>query len=121
MPPVKPLSWPEYLNPSVPLEGHVLCDVPYVPVELTRKLQKFNLKLWLAEEAELSLQKQIVPIVDLMAQINTTHFRKLKDLITLQMPAGFPMKIEIPIYFGALVLKDSPTLMADRAALICAQ
>lgn len=108
MPPVKPLSWADYVNVNgsqaqVPLEGHVLCDVPYVARELTRKLQKFNLRLWLAEEAELSLQEQIVPIVDLMAQINSTHFRKLKDFITLQMPAGFPMKIEIPLYYGALL------------------
>ena len=113
MPPVKPLSWPEYLNPSVPLEGHVLCDVPYVPVELTQKLQKFNLKLWLAEEAELSLQEQIVPIVDLMAQINSTHFCKLKNFITLQMPAGFPMKIEIPLYYGSLLCTHLCMLLAD--------
>ena len=62
MPPVKPLSWPEYLNPNVLFEGHVLCDVPYVPVELTRKLQKFNLKLWLAEERSSRCRSRLYPL-----------------------------------------------------------
>ena len=33
-----------------------------------------------------------MPIIDLMAASNA-HFKKLKDFITLQLPAGFPIKI----------------------------
>ena len=56
------------------------------------KTQKFRAQLWLSENYPLSLPEQLVPIIDLMAATNA-HFRKLKDFITLQLPAGFPVKI----------------------------
>lgn len=62
------------------------------PKDQTTKTQKFKATLWLAEEFPLSLPEQVVPIIDLMAASNA-HFRKLKDFITLQLPAGFPVKI----------------------------
>lgn len=52
----------------------------------------FQANLWLAEKYPLSLQEQIMPIVDLMA-ISSSHFAKLKDFIQMQLPAGFPVKI----------------------------
>lgn len=30
--------------------------------------------------------------------LNNSHFKKLKEFITLQLPSGFPVKIEIPLY-----------------------
>lgn len=48
--------------------------------------------LWLSEDYPLSLQEQIMPIIDLMA-ISSSHFAKLKDFIQMQLPAGFPVKI----------------------------
>ena len=45
----------------------------------------------------LSVLLQVMPIVDLMA-ISNTHFQKLKDFITCSFPAGFPVKIEIPLF-----------------------
>jgi len=38
-----------------------------------------------------------MPIVDLLA-ISNTHFQKLKDFIHMQLPSGFPVKIEIPLF-----------------------
>jgi len=35
---------------------------------------------------------KVLPIIDLMAATNA-HFGKLKEFITLQLPAGFPVKI----------------------------
>ncbi|XP_038059948.1 ankyrin repeat domain-containing protein 13D-like [Patiria miniata] len=67
------------------------------PKELATKVQKFRATLWLSEHHPLSLQEQVLPIIDLMA-ISNAHFAKLRDFITLQLPAGFPVKIEIPLF-----------------------
>ncbi|CAG9812412.1 unnamed protein product [Phaedon cochleariae] len=67
------------------------------PKEVNVKVQKFKANLWLCENYPLSLPEQILPIVDLMA-ISSTHFAKLKDFIQMQLPAGFPVKIEIPLF-----------------------
>ena len=67
------------------------------PKEMTCKVQKFQPQLWLCEQYPLSLQEQVMPIVDLMA-ISNTHFQKLKDFITCSFPAGFQIKIEIPLF-----------------------
>lgn len=53
---------------------------------------KLQATLWLSEQYPLSLQEQIMPIVDLMA-ISSSHFAKLRDFIQMQLPAGFPVKI----------------------------
>lgn len=60
---------------------------------------KLQATLWLSEQYPLSLQEQIMPIVDLMA-ISSSHFAKLRDFIQMQLPAGFPVKIgKLQIYF----------------------
>ncbi|XP_046838372.1 ankyrin repeat domain-containing protein 13D isoform X2 [Vespa crabro] len=83
----------EYFDPDVDLNGR---DIGR-PKEVNTKIQKFKATLWLSEEYPLSLQEQIMPIVDLMA-ISSSHFAKLKDYIQMQLPSGFPVKIEIPLF-----------------------
>jgi len=67
------------------------------PREEFLKSQKFKASLWLCEDYPLSLQEQVMPIVDLLA-ISNTHFQKLKHFIHMQLPSGFPVKIEIPLF-----------------------
>ncbi|KAM8976437.1 ankyrin repeat domain-containing protein 13B isoform 2-T2 [Pelodytes ibericus] len=83
----------EYFDPNFDL-GHR--DMGR-PMELTTKTQKFKAKLWLCEDHPLSLSEQVAPIIDLMA-ISNALFAKLRDFITLRLPPGFPVKIEIPIF-----------------------
>ena len=66
-------------------------------IEESQKIQTFNANLSLSENYPLSLHEQVLPIVDLMA-LNNSHFKKLKEFITLQLPSGFPVKVEIPLY-----------------------
>ncbi|XP_043910396.1 ankyrin repeat domain-containing protein 13B isoform X2 [Protopterus annectens] len=83
----------EYFDPNFNLGSR---DVGR-PMELTTKTQKFKAKLWLCEDHPLSLSEQVAPIIDLMA-ISNALFAKLRDFITLRLPVGFPVKIEIPIF-----------------------
>uniref|UniRef100_A0A8C9ZXV2 Ankyrin repeat domain 13D n=1 Tax=Sander lucioperca TaxID=283035 RepID=A0A8C9ZXV2_SANLU len=83
----------EYFNPEFNLNSR---DIGR-PVELTSKVQKFKATLWLSESHPLSLAEQVTPIIDLMA-ISNAHFAKLRDFITLRLPPGFPVKIEIPLF-----------------------
>ncbi|KAL6265009.1 hypothetical protein P5V15_005101 [Pogonomyrmex californicus] len=83
----------EYFDSDIDLNGR---DIGR-PKEVNTKIQKFKATLWLSEDYPLSLQEQIMPIVDLMA-ISSSHFAKLKDFIQMQLPAGFPVKIEIPLF-----------------------
>lgn len=61
-------------------------------IDETRKVQTFNATLSLCDYYPLLLHEQVSPIVDLMA-LNNSHFKKLKEFITLQLPSGFPVKI----------------------------
>uniref|UniRef100_A0A3Q2D1E5 Ankyrin repeat domain 13B n=1 Tax=Cyprinodon variegatus TaxID=28743 RepID=A0A3Q2D1E5_CYPVA len=88
------LTAEEYFNPSSTQQ--TLRDIGQ-PCQLTTKTQRFKAKLWLCESHPLSLAEQVVPIIDLMA-ISNALFAKLRDFITLRLPPGFPVKIEIPLY-----------------------
>ncbi|XP_017780401.1 PREDICTED: ankyrin repeat domain-containing protein 13D isoform X2 [Nicrophorus vespilloides] len=83
----------EYFDENVNLNGR---DIGR-PKEVYTKIQKFKATLWLSENYPLSLPEQILPIVDLMA-ISSSHFAKLRNFIQMQLPSGFPVKIEIPLF-----------------------
>ncbi|XP_067862118.1 ankyrin repeat domain-containing protein 13A [Heptranchias perlo] len=84
----------EYFNPEFDLGDR---DIGR-PTELCIKLRKFKATLWLCEDYPLSFVEQVIPIIDLMAR-SSVHFAKLRDFITLQLPPGFPVKIEIPLFY----------------------
>ncbi|XP_073202939.1 ankyrin repeat domain-containing protein 13D isoform X2 [Lepidochelys kempii] len=83
----------EYFDPSFNLEARNIGR----PIEISNKVQRFKATLWLCEDHPLSLVEQVTPIIDLMA-ISNAHFAKLRDFITLKLPPGFPVKIEIPLF-----------------------
>ncbi|XP_055534838.1 ankyrin repeat domain-containing protein 13B isoform X2 [Wyeomyia smithii] len=68
------------------------------PKRVTAKVQRFKANLWLSEEFPIKLQEQVLPILDLMSTMASPHVSKLKDFITMQLPSGFPVRIEIPLF-----------------------
>ncbi|GAB0090028.1 ankyrin repeat domain-containing protein 13D [Sergentomyia squamirostris] len=66
--------------------------------KISTKVQKFKANLWLSEDFPMNLQEQVIPILEIMSTIMSSHVSKLKDFITMQLPAGFPVKIEIPLF-----------------------
>ncbi|XP_075166910.1 ankyrin repeat domain-containing protein 13D [Haematobia irritans] len=68
------------------------------PRKLNTKIQRFKANLWLCEDYPMRLQEQVLPILDLMSTMASPHVSKLKDFITMQLPSGFPVKIEIPLF-----------------------
>uniref|UniRef100_A0A182WE89 Ankyrin repeat domain-containing protein n=1 Tax=Anopheles minimus TaxID=112268 RepID=A0A182WE89_9DIPT len=68
------------------------------PKRTTAKEQMFKANIWLSEEFPIKLQEQVLPILDLMSTMASPHVSKLKDFITMQLPSGFPVKIEIPLF-----------------------
>uniref|UniRef100_A0A915J2R5 Uncharacterized protein n=1 Tax=Romanomermis culicivorax TaxID=13658 RepID=A0A915J2R5_ROMCU len=101
------------------------------PREGTARCRNFEANLYLSENYPLSLIEQVLPIVDIISSTNP-HFSKLKDFLTLQLPAGFPVKIEIPIFhvLNAVVtfdnvhsekrLVDGVTFLSDAGNKFCA-
>lgn len=68
------------------------------PKKTATKVQKFKATLWLGDDFPIKLQEQILPILDLMSTMASPHVSKLKDFITMQLPSGFPIKVEIPLF-----------------------
>ncbi|XP_037949868.1 ankyrin repeat domain-containing protein 13D-like [Teleopsis dalmanni] len=68
------------------------------PKKVTTKVQRFKANLWLSEDYPIRLQEQVLPILDLMSAMASPHVSKLKDFITMQLPSGFPVKVEIPLF-----------------------
>lgn len=86
------LTVEQYFNPKL----HPKKDIGRLR-KMTSKTQNFSATVALSDTFPLSLHDQILPVINLMANSNS-HFAKLRDFITLQLPAGFPVKIEIPLF-----------------------
>lgn len=122
-----PISLEEYFSDS-DLNGR---DVGKKK-KVATKVQRFKANLWLSDEFPIKLQEQILPILDLMSTLASPHIAKLKDFITMQLPSGFPVKIEIPLFhvlnalitFGNVFGLDSPVenvtnIKEDEDRLTC--
>ena len=95
------LSAGEYFQRTMHIDYYLNGSVR--AIDETRKIQTFNATLSLCDHYPLSLREQVSPIVDLMA-LNNSHFKKLKEFITLQLPSGFPLKIGAFCFFCQIKL-----------------
>lgn len=60
------------------------------------KGKKFCLSVWMADNFPLTVH-QLMPFFELMT-VGNRNFQKLQDFISLDLPPGFPVRIEIPIF-----------------------
>ncbi|PAA67588.1 hypothetical protein BOX15_Mlig009055g1, partial [Macrostomum lignano] len=105
------VSAQEYFNRQLSLAGR---DVG-VPRDISLREHSFTAKLWMCDSFPLNLQDQVLPVLDLMAN-KSAHFSQLREFVTLQLPAGFPLRVEIPLHtllqanvsFCNLFAADSP-------------
>ena len=65
-------------------------------VGLVRKMKdsnsEFKAYLWMSEEFPFSVKEQLIPVLQLMSLINS-HFQKLSNFISINLPKGFPVQI----------------------------
>ncbi|CAH8448975.1 unnamed protein product [Schistosoma curassoni] len=85
----------QYFSPNIGTQIH-LDDIGR-PKAMITKVKTFKARLWICRDYPLSLKDQIIPIIDLMSEYNP-YFHKLKEFLTKQLPNGFPLKVEIPLY-----------------------
>lgn len=115
--PTKALTPEEYFS-GMDLNGRDIGQ----PQKVQTKVQRFKANLWLSEEFPIKLQEQVLPILDLMSTMASPHVSKLKDFITMQLPSGFPVRIEIPLFhvlnacvtFGNVFGLDAPVKFVEQ-------
>ena len=76
-------------------------SLPYLhvgrPLKMNVKKKTVSIKFFIAESFPIKLS-HIIPILKLVAP-ESDRMTKLIDFLSVGMPDGFPVKIEIPIYF----------------------
>ncbi|KAJ3327953.1 hypothetical protein HDU93_001732, partial [Gonapodya sp. JEL0774] len=101
-PPPPTIEFEEYFNPADPSYLHL-----GRPLKLHESTHKFNATVWMAAPSspgveELPPLDAILPLLDVLGYGSNDHMSRLKSYLEADgMPAGFPVKIEIPL-FGLL-------------------
>jgi hypothetical protein len=66
------------------------------PIELTVKEKSMKANVWMADNYPLSVE-ELLPLLGLIAPTNK-QFHKLVEFIESDLPPGFPVQIDIPIF-----------------------
>lgn len=92
------IPFEEYF-PSVDADPEKLAALPYI--HLGRKLaakeqrKKLSASIWMSNKFPLSIQ-QLLPLFEILSPSNE-HFDKLREFISLKLPPGFPVQVELPV------------------------
>ncbi|XP_050311709.1 ankyrin repeat domain-containing protein 13C [Anthonomus grandis grandis] len=88
-PPEKNISWEEYINAEPN-------NYPRLGRELVYKESSKSFKATIAMSSDFPLSvEMLLNVLEVIAPFK--HFSKLRDFINFKLPAGFPVKIELPI------------------------
>jgi hypothetical protein len=82
------LSWDEYISiDKCPFLGR--------PVDLKVDRKVFKATTYITQQCPIDM-KRILDILEVIAPYK--HFHKLREFVSLRLPSGFPVKIEIPVF-----------------------
>ncbi|PJF20137.1 hypothetical protein PSACC_00044 [Paramicrosporidium saccamoebae] len=62
----------------------------------TEKSKKFRVSVWMADNFPLTV-RQLMPFFEIMT-VGNRNFEKLQEFISMDLPPGFPVRIEIPLF-----------------------
>lgn len=86
--------------PAVTFDEYFSASKPYIHVGRrlmqTEKFKKFKVSVWMADNFPLTVQ-QLLPFIEVIAMGNR-NFEKVQEFISMELPSGFPVRIEIPLF-----------------------
>lgn len=92
------IPFEEYF-PPMGMDAEELAALPYIHMgrRLSAKEQRKRLSasLWMSHDFPLSIQ-QLLPLFEILSPSNE-HFDKLREFISLKLPPGFPVQVELPV------------------------
>jgi len=65
--------------------------------KVRRNIRKFDSNLWIADEYPLTIQ-QFLSFMEVYSPTSQA-WKQLQDFISMGLPAGFPLKVEIPVFY----------------------
>lgn len=92
------IPFEEYF-PPVGMNPDELAALPYI--HMGRKLaakeqrRKLSTSIWMSNDFPLTIS-QLLPLFEILSPSNE-HFGKLCDFVSLKLPPGFPVQIELPV------------------------
>lgn len=93
-------SLPRPQLPTVPATEYFAAPTPYMhagrKLAQSEKSKKFTISVWMADNFPLTV-RQLMPFFEMMAMGNK-NFEKVQELVSMDLPPGFPVRIEIPLF-----------------------
>lgn len=93
-------SLPPPPPPSITYEEYFGGGSSYVhlgrPLALHEKTKTFKLALWMAQKYPITVA-QLLPIFEILSPTNR-HVEKLREFISMDLPPGFPVQVELPLF-----------------------
>lgn len=85
--------------PAAGCDKEAQAALPYVhlgrPLALKTHSKRLSASLWMSDEFPLTIG-QLMPLFEMMSPSNE-HFARLREFISIKLPPGFPVQLEVPI------------------------
>lgn len=85
--------------PPVGTELDSTVALPYIhlgrPLSAKEQRKKLSASIWMSRDFPLTIN-QLLPLFEILSPSNE-HFGKLREFISMKLPPGFPVQVEIPV------------------------